>query len=232
MYKLVLFDLDGTLLNSLKDLAYASNYALKQFGFETYEEEAYKRFVGNGVYKLVERMLPVEERKEETLLEVKKVFDSYYKEHNLDYTQPYEGVMALLQEMQEKGIQTAVVSNKPHDFAQELVKQLFKEKISVTYGQREGIKTKPDPTTVLEVIEHFKRDKKECIYVGDSDVDMLTAKNAGIHSIGVLWGFRTEEELKEAGADFIAKDTNELLKYILKTNVFLGSTILKMNSNR
>lgn len=215
MYQLAVFDLDGTLLNSLEDLACACNYALKQCNFNTHETEAYKKFLGNGVYKLIECALPAERRDEETIIKVKKIFDAYYDAHNADYTRPYEGIVEMLQTLKENGVQTAVVSNKPHAFAKQLVNTIFKENIAITYGQREGVQTKPDPTTVLEVIAYFNKEKDQCIYIGDSDVDIYTAKNAQIQSIGVLWGFRTEEELREAGADFIVTDVKQLLKYIL-----------------
>lgn len=214
MYKLIIFDLDGTLLNTLDDLAAASNYALKEFGLQTHEVESYKTFVGDGVYKLVERMLPENHRDEETKIKVKAVFDKYYKEHSLDDTKPYEGILAALEHFKIRGIKAAVVSNKPHAFTEALVRNMFGEYIQVAYGQREGIPAKPNPATVLEVIETLGYEKEECIYVGDTDVDIYTGKNAGLKTIGVLWGFRTKEELIKAGADYIALEVQDLYEII------------------
>lgn len=212
MYRLLIFDLDGTLLNTIDDLANASNYALSQFGFEVHEVDKYKTFVGDGVYKLVDRMLPKEHRSEEVKIKVKEAFDKYYKEHSLDCTKPYEGILELLEYLKARGVKVAVVSNKSHAFVSSLVKRIFGEYIQLAYGQREGIPTKPDPFTVLEVIEKLGYQKEECIYIGDTNVDIYTGKNAGLKTVGVLWGFRTKQELIEAGADYIAKEVQDLYK--------------------
>ena len=213
MYKLMIFDLDGTLLDTLEDLANASNYALNKFDFETHEVQQYKTFVGDGVYKLIERIVPESHRQEETLLKVKEAFHSYYNEHNRDYTKPYEGSVEVLKYLRENGIHTAVVSNKPHSFTVKLVEELFGNSIEIAYGQRDGIATKPDPSTVLEVIDHFGVAKEECIYIGDTNVDIFTGKNAGVKTIGVLWGFRTKEELVSAGADYIIEKFEDLYQF-------------------
>lgn len=216
MYKLAIFDLDGTLLDTLDDLANASNVALREYGFEEHEVYKYKTFVGDGVYKLVERMLPESHRDEETKVKVKAAFDSYYEEHNLDYTRPYEGILDVLKNLREEGIHTAVVSNKPHAFTQELVKRMFGETIELAYGQRESVPTKPDPYTVEEVIRYFGIKKEECIYIGDTNVDIFTGKNAGVETVGVLWGFRSREELLSAGAEFVVERMDELRRVIIK----------------
>lgn len=213
MYKLMIFDLDGTLLDTLEDLANASNYALKSFDFEEHEVLKYKTFVGDGVYKLIERIVPESHRGEEMLIKVKEVFQNYYDEHNRDCTKPYEGIIEVLKHLRERGIHTAVVSNKPHQFTTKLVEELFGDSIEVAYGQRDGIATKPDPSTVLEVIERFGVTKEECIYIGDTNVDIFTGKNAGVKTIGVLWGFRTKEELTEAGADYIIEKVKDLYQF-------------------
>lgn len=217
MYQLAIFDLDGTLLDTIKDLSFSCNYALRSCGFKEHDIETYKTYVGNGVYTLVERALPVEVRNKETILKVKAVFDAHYKEHSEDYTKPYEGILTLLDNLRKKGIHCAVVSNKTHDFTVELVERMFEGKIELAYGKREGIPLKPSPEGVLEVIRHFNLPKEACIYIGDSNVDMLTAKNAKVTSVGVLWGFRSLEELKEAGAQYLAKDTIALEAIITKT---------------
>lgn len=215
MVRLVIFDLDGTLLNTIKDLSQACNVALAQFGYPLHEIESYKKFVGNGIYKLVERSLPKEEQDEENVKRVKAVFDAYYKEHSLDETEPYPGIMALLKTLKKEHIISGVVTNKAHDYAVELMKQFFGEDIAYTLGQREGIPTKPNPHSVLEMMTHFKVKPEECLYVGDSNVDIQTAKAAGVTSIGVLWGFREEKELMDEGADYLVSDAEALLKCIL-----------------
>lgn len=217
MIKAVIFDLDGTLLNTLEDLANACNYALKSCGFKVHNVNDYTRFVGNGRYKLIERIVPVEYKKDkEVINKVLSLFDEYYGEHMIDMTKPYDGINEMLEELKEKNIKLAVVSNKPHEFAGDVVKKYFDNKFEITYGQRENHPTKPDPKTVYEVMEYLGVNKNECIYVGDSDVDVNTAKNAQVKSVGVAWGFRGEGELKDAGADYIINKPSELMKLILE----------------
>ncbi len=217
MYKLAIFDLDGTLLNTLTDLALACNYALRENGFKEHSVDTYKTYVGDGIYKLVERMLPIMHRNDLMIEKVKSLFDTYYAKHSMDHTKPYDGIIELLHTLQEQGVHTAVASNKPDKYTQELVKLLFKKKIELTFGQRIGVPAKPHPQVLLEIREHFKVSAEECIYIGDSDVDMITAKNAGIISVGVLWGFRTQQELLEAGAHYIVSEPKRLEELILNT---------------
>lgn len=214
MYKLAIFDLDGTLLDTIQDLANASNYALQYHKFEQHETYKYKKFVGDGVYKLVERMLPPDHRDDQTKAKVKETFDMYYKVHSLDCTQPYKGIVKELERLRGKGVHIAVVSNKPHLFTKALVEHMFGESIELAYGQREGIPTKPNPHTVEEVVKHFGVQKEECIYIGDTNVDIFTGKNAGVKTIGVLWGFREREELIAAGADYVVEEVRELSEII------------------
>lgn len=210
MYSLAIFDLDGTLLDTIGDLSTACNVALKTFGYPLHDEDTYKTYVGNGIYKLVERSLPVSERNEENVLRVKAVFDAYYKAHSLDFTKPYEGIIDLLKSLKKQGILCSVVTNKTHAYAVELVRLFFDDLIEYTVGQREGIPTKPHPQGVLEIIDHFKVSHADCIYIGDSNVDMQTAQAAQVESVGVLWGFRSKEELIQSGATYLAKDANDL----------------------
>lgn len=217
MYKLVIFDLDGTLLNTITDLAEAGNAALRSLGLREHPEEAYKTFVGEGVYKLIERALPKEYRTTDQIKALKGVFDAYYAEHSLDHTKPYDGILELLSLIQKRGIDCAVASNKPHIYTNELVKLMFKDKIAFALGQREGIPTKPDPAIIREILQYFNTETEACLYVGDSDVDMYTAKNAGIRSVGVSWGFRTEKELLGAGADIIVHSVKALEEVILRS---------------
>jgi len=215
MYSLAIFDLDGTLLNTIVDLANACNYALRTCELPEHPVNTYKTFVGDGVYKLIERMLPDNKRDDLFVQNVKTIFDTYYAQHSLDHTKPYEGIVSLLTRLQSLGIRCAVASNKPHEYTKELVQLMFENKIELAFGQRAGIPTKPDPTIVLEILEYFHVSPKECIYVGDSGVDMYTAQNAGITSVGVLWGFRTREELLGAGAHFVVNDTESLEQLII-----------------
>lgn len=215
MFKVAIFDLDGTLLNTLDDLANACNYALNKFSFPTYEVEKYKKFIGNGIYKLVERAVPDNKKDKETVEKVLEVFSDYYNEHMIDMTKPYNGIISLLEELRIKGIKLAVVSNKKHEFTIEIVKKYFDDIFDIVFGHRENYKEKPDPASVLEVIDKFNILKSECIYIGDSNVDIITAKNAGVKCVGVTWGFRDSEELAKEGAHYLADNTLELKNIIM-----------------
>lgn len=217
MFKVAIFDLDGTLLNTLEDLANACNHALNKFSFPTHNIEEYKKFIGNGIYKLVERAVPNNKKDKETVDKVLKTFSDYYNEHMIDMTKPYDGIVELLDELRAKGIKLAVVSNKKHEFTIEIVKKYFGDRFDIVFGHRENYKEKPDPTSVLEVIEKLNILKSECIYIGDSNVDILTAKNAGVKSVGVSWGFRDTEELANEGANYLADNNIELLNIILNS---------------
>lgn len=216
MIKAAIFDLDGTLLNTLEDVVNACNYALKKCNFKTHSIEEYKVFVGDGRSKLIERIVPDEYKgNDEVKNKVLRLFDEYYSGHMLDMTKPYEGICEMLKSLKEKGVKLAVVSNKPDEFVGGIVKKYFGDTFEIVHGQRTNYPVKPDPTTVYEVIESFGIKLNESIYVGDSNVDIYTAKNAKVKSIGVAWGFRGEEELREAGADYIVYDSNEITELIL-----------------
>ena len=216
MYKVAIFDLDGTLLNTLKDLADACNFALRSHGFSEHQIDEYKYFLGNGAYKLIERALPIGKKDAETIGKVLGEFKKYYEKHKSDFTKPYDGIEDLLIALKEAGIKTAVVSNKPHEFAVEIVERYFAKSFDIVFGKREGYLAKPDPTTVIETLNYFKCKKEEAVYIGDSDVDMFTGKNAGLFSIGVAWGFRGARELSAAGANKIVYTSEELLSEIIK----------------
>lgn len=216
MIKAVIFDLDGTLLNTIEDLANACNYALKQSKFPIHEVEKYKTFVGDGRYKLIERIVPQDFRTDETISKVLALFDEYYEAHMIDMTKPYQGVIELLDDLNNSGLKLAVVSNKPHEFTVEVVKKFFGDKLHITFGHRANTPTKPNPYSLIEAIELFNIEKHECVYVGDSNVDVETAKNAEVKSVGVAWGFRGAGELEEAGADYIVNTIEELRELILK----------------
>ena len=215
MTKLVLFDLDGTLLNTLDDLAHASNFALRRHGLPEHPAEAYKQFVGNGIIKLVERMAPEERRGDTALLDLlKKDFDAYYAEHSLDCTRPYEGVTELLRSLNGRGIACMVLSNKPDAFTKSLCERYFGSLIRAAVGHRQGYPHKPDKALVEEMLRLAGFQRQNSIYAGDSGVDMQTAKNAGLFAVGVLWGFRGRDELEENGADALISVPRELLKII------------------
>lgn len=181
MKKLVIFDLDGTLLNTIADLAHSTNYALNKLGYPTHEIEKYNFMVGNGIDKLFERALPEGEKSKENVLRVRKEFVPYYDIHNADDSRPYPGIPELLSYLQDAGIQITVASNKYQAATQKLIDHYFPEiHFTAVFGQREGIKVKPDPTVVFDILEVAKVTKEEVLYVGDSGVDMQTAANAGV----------------------------------------------------
>jgi len=218
MIKLIIFDLDGTLLNTLDDLADSCNYILKKHGFRTHSLDAYRFFVGNGISKLIERAIPEEERNDDFIEKLRKEFICYYSAHAEDKTAPYTGIMDLLHALQDKGIKLAVASNKFIEGTQSLVKKYFGDiQFISVFGQREGIPVKPDPQIVFDIMKDSGiMNKEEILYAGDTGTDMKTCKNAGIKGIGVLWGFRTKEELKENGAKYIVNNPSEIMDIIMK----------------
>lgn len=209
----VIFDLDGTLLDTLQDLADATNYALRKQGMPERTIEEVRQFVGNGVRLLMIRAIPGGEENplfEETFA----FFKSYYGEHCNDHTRPYEGIMELLATLREKGYAVAIVSNKIDFAVKELSKLYFQGIVPVAIGEKEGIRRKPAPDTVFEALKELGRTKEEAVYVGDSDVDIETAQNAGMPCISVLWGFRDKAFLKAHGASHYAEKAEEILKYV------------------
>lgn len=216
MKKLVIFDLDGTLLNTISDLANSTNYALSQLSFPTHEIAQYNFMVGNGINKLFERALPEGYKTEEYVLRVRNLFLPYYDKHNADESRPYSGIEKLLEFLQSKGIMIAVASNKYQSATQKLVAQYFpKINFIAVFGQREGIRVKPDPTIIYDILEIAKTDKQDVLYIGDSGVDMQTAKNAGVDACGVTWGFRPKEELASFSPKYIV-DAPEAIQSIIE----------------
>lgn len=212
MKKLVIFDLDGTLLNSIADLGAATNHALRKHGLQEHDLDEYRYFVGNGVNKLIERALPEEMRDTAHVMMIKEDFMPYYMAHKSDLTRPYDGITELLSELQDKGVRMAVASNKFIEGTRELVKNFFSQiKFDMVLGQREGIPIKPDPAIANEIVSGLGVDKSDVLYVGDTSIDMNTARNARLTAVGVAWGFRSVEELKESGADYIIKHPQELI---------------------
>ena len=215
--KLVIFDLDGTLLNTIDDLAVSANYALRQhgYGYPEHELPAYRYFVGNGITKLIERALPEAERCEPAILQLREEFVGYYQRHKTDLTRPYPGIPELLSHLSAKGIQLAVASNKYHQGTVELIRHYFgTDLFKVVLGQRGHIPAKPDPAIVYEILHLTGITPADTLYIGDSGVDMQTARRSGITSIGVSWGFRPRQELTENGACHIVDRPEEIIRYL------------------
>lgn len=214
-YKLAVFDMDGTILNTLEDLADSTNYALKANGLPERTIDEVRRFVGNGIRLLIERAVPTDTDKKL----IDKVFDTfkeYYKTHCAVKTRPYDGIKDVLLELRKAGCLTAVVSNKADFAVQDLCKDYFDNLFDFAIGEREGIKKKPAPDSVFEVLSKLNVEKDNAVYIGDSDVDFATSVNAGMDVIIVGWGFRDEEFLREKGAKRIIKQPSEILDIILE----------------
>lgn len=213
MYSTVIFDLDGTLLNTLEDLHASVNFALKEFSFPQRTIEEIRHFIGNGVVKLVERSTP-----EGTDSEINKkcleVFRKHYLQHMKDRTAPYEGVIELLEKLKKQNIRTAIVSNKLHSAVEGLCEDYFCGLIDLALGVNEEKERKPAPLNVIRAMEILGSSTENTIYVGDSEVDVQTAKNSSLCCIGVTWGFRDEEELRRAGAEYIAHRPEEIEEII------------------
>ena len=214
--KLVIFDLDGTLLNTIGDLAAGCDQMLRMRDLPTHTFEDYCSFVGNGIMRLVERALPEELRTPEYVAAARRDFVAYYIDHIDLYTHPYDGIVELVEELQHKGIKLAVASNKFQAGTDKLIKKFFPTTDFVMIcGNREGVPLKPDTALVDLILDTAGVERQRCIMVGDSAVDILTAERAGIHSVGVSWGFRSLTELQEAGAEHIANSVAELRNILL-----------------
>lgn len=212
MYKLAIFDLDGTLLNTLGDLAAAGNHALSLMGFGTHPTEAYRYFVGNGIPNLIHRILPAQHTDEQHA-RCYELFNVYYSSHKSDTTIPYSGISEVLARLSDNGITCCVNTNKAHDFASELVHSFFGDNVKAVLGQGGGFSLKPAPDAALELCRRYAPDKN-AIYIGDSSVDMQTATNAGIDACGVLWGFRDKKELAAFSPKHIVSTPEELYNII------------------
>src|SRR5574344_1398605 len=214
IYQLVIFDLDGTLLNTLDDLCYSTNTILQKYGYPVHPKEAYRYFVGNGIQKLIERALPQQARIPETIETVYQDFMAFYSLHKMDKTAVYQGIMPVLKYLQSVHIKLAVASNKAHHETEALLKYYFPEiQFSAILGQRKGYPIKPSPEVVYEILKQAEVQASQTLYVGDTGTDMQTASKAGVFKIGVLWGFRDQAELLENGADYIASTPAEILHF-------------------
>jgi len=213
---LVIFDLDGTLLNSLEDLCDSCNHTLSQHHFPTHPLDDYRYFVGDGMWKLIERVLPENARNEETMESVYNDFLSYYQEHKTDKTAPYAGMVETLETLQANGVKIAVASNKAHEAMDELMSHYFPTiHFAAALGKRPGVPTKPAPDIVFDILKITEAAPDETWYVGDTATDMATATNAGLRKIGVLWGFRDRTELENAAADVIIEKPADLVGVVL-----------------
>lgn len=217
MKQLVIFDLDGTLVNTIDDLAQASNYALRKCGFAEHPVEAYTSMVGNGVQRLLERALPEEMRNQETLDMMRRFFSEYYDVHCTDLSRPYPGISELLADLTAEGIKVAVASNKYQSAVDRIVRHYFGEiPWAAIEGQKPGVPIKPDPSVVFEILGIVPTPKAKVLYVGDSGVDMVTAQRACVDSVGVTWGFRSEDELREHYAGNIVYDPVEIFNLAMR----------------
>lgn len=212
-YDTVIFDLDGTLLNTLEDLADSTNFAMKNCGFPVRTIEEVRRFVGNGIGLLIRRAVP-EGTDEEQIKKALEIFKQHYGEHCIEKTRPYDGIIELLDVLKKNEIKMAIVSNKVDFAVKELNHRFFGEYIGVAVGESESVRRKPAPDAVNKALEILGSDKEHSLYVGDSEVDIVTAKNVGMRCISVLWGFREREELIDNGAVDMIDVPEELLKKI------------------
>lgn len=215
MKKTVIFDLDGTLLNTLDDLADSTNYALSKFGYPTRTIEEVRQFVGNGVAKLIERAIP-KGKNNPNFEKCLAIFKENYAQNMYNKTAPYNGIIEMLSNLKSKGIKIAVVSNKFDLAVKELCKKYFEGFIDFAAGENEaqGIKKKPAPDTVISVLNEFNFAPEDAVYVGDSDVDIMTAKNSKMPCISVTWGFRDEKFLLENGATILINAPSEIYNHL------------------
>ena len=211
--KVIIFDLDGTLADTLQDLADTMNHCLQELGFETHKTQDYKAMIGTGSRELCRKALPPERTDlADKLLEMNL---ARYARHYLDKTKPYPGIVRMLQELTSQGLHLAVLSNKPDDFVKLICRQLFgPDCFEIVLGQHDGLPCKPDPAGVLDILRQMQAAPDEAIYVGDSGTDMTTAIAAGVRAVGVSWGFRDRSELLTAGADHIIDEPSELLELL------------------
>ena len=215
MYKLCVFDMDGTFIDSIGDIAAAMNRSLKKLGHTTFSENDYYKMVGNGMEVLCRRALP--KSSEDEIQELIRLYKTDYLANCCIKTKPYDGMVELNQKLIASGIKTAILSNKPHSQVIEIAETLSLNSIfDIIMGQSERYPSKPAPDALLAVMEKLNASADETVYIGDSDVDIQLAKAANVTSVGVKWGFRGEAELKRAGANFIVSDAGELASVILR----------------
>lgn len=215
MKKLVVFDLDGTLVDSIFDLGNAVNFALKEYNLPLHPMSDYYTFVGNGMEDLVRRSMNEKGTDDELYKKVRKVFDEHYNAHSNDNTIAYKGVSELLSALRSKSVKTAVLTNKGHQYVGAILDRCFPEhKFDIYYGQRDGIARKPHPQSFELLLEELGVSKEDCLYIGDSEVDVKTAKNAGVDLVAVTWGYRSADVIRDAGAEILVNSPEEILNYV------------------
>ncbi len=215
MIKACVFDMDGTVSDTIRSIAHFANAALGKYGLQGFSIEKYKYMVGDGAANLVRRMVNGNNCDDEAVYAaVLEEYNSTYDADFLYLTEPYEGILELLDALREKGILTAVFSNKPHSTTVKVADALFGDRFDVCFGQREGKPIKPDPTVLKEILADWGIEPQECLYLGDTATDMRTGKGGGAFTIGVTWGFRTEQELRENGADAIIHHPSAVLDFL------------------
>ena len=215
MYRTVIFDLDGTLLNSIGDLAAAANYVCRENGWPEHTEEEIMGMVGHGIPNLVRQFSPEDARSTLMVLNTTSQFNQYYGSHNMELTRPYDGMAELLQQLKAAAVRLAVCSNKADNFSRAIVEHYYPGVFDLVRGNLNGMPVKPDPAAVREIMRNLDASYMTAVMVGDSSVDIQTGHNAGIKACGVTWGFRSRESLVEAGADVLADTPAELGKILL-----------------
>ena len=221
MYKTVIFDLDGTILNTLEDLTAAGNWVCRQNGWPEYSAEEFRQMVGHGIPNLVAKFSPDSCRSPLLMAHTLDQFSKYYGQHNREKTAPYPGIPELIARLRERGVQLAVYSNKADEFSREIVSYYFPESFSLVRGKLPGVPVKPDPAGIHGLLQELKAEVSATLFVGDSAVDIETGHNAGLSACGVTWGFRSRESLERAGADRLA-DTPAALEQIILGEALCG----------
>lgn len=217
MIKAVIFDLDGTVSDTISTISHFGNLALTYFGFDAIDKEHYKYFAGDGKVMLIHRMLKYHNADtDENFKKVEEKYDREYEADPIFKTKAFDGLVEELKKLKSRGIKLAILSNKPDNVTIMVAQKLFGDLFDIVHGKRENIKTKPDPEGTVALMKELGVKSEECVFVGDTNVDIKTAKNVKMKSIGVLWGFRDEKELFDAGADYIIEKTEEIYDTILK----------------
>lgn len=215
MNKCVIFDLDGTLANTLTTIAYYGNFAIGKLGYDPVDEELYKTFIGDGAKNLILRLMKYREIPENLYEQIRKIYDDAYDSDTAYLSNPYDGIMDMIAALKADGIKLAVLSNKPHSVTVSVVAKIFgSDNFDIILGQRDDYPKKPDPQVVYNILDELDIKKENCVFIGDTNVDIITANSAGISSIGVLWGFRDFAELNAQNPTVIISDSTKLYNTI------------------
>ena len=217
MAKCIIFDLDGTLLDTLEDIAISANFALTSLGFQAEEMQNYRYYVGEGVVKLFENIFASHPQSEETINQAVTLFEKHYTKQFFHHTKPYEGVSKMLTFFKKRGFKMAILSNKPDSFTKMCALKYFRQwQFDAVFGSRKDVSRKPDPYTALEIATSLSIELSECYFLGDTLIDMKTANAANMVALGALWGFRDEDELRRYGARDVFKSPSEVIKYFAR----------------